>query len=153
MSAGFRAIQWNHYKIGYDIALLVLVVAYIAAFIYLSPMAWPAGLAVDPQIVRMRAFGTCAFLMLTMILCIGPLSRLDRRFLPLLYNRRHFGVLTCGVALLHAWNVLDWYHAHGILPPLVSVLALRSWTGMCSKSGSVGLVHGLGRTRLPSTIP
>ena len=42
----------------------------------------------------MRAFGSCAFLMLTLILCIGPLARLDARFLPLLYNRRHFGVLT-----------------------------------------------------------
>ena len=31
---------------------------------------------------------------LTIILSFGPLARLDRRFLPLLYNRRHFGVLT-----------------------------------------------------------
>ena len=37
-----------------------------------------------------RAFGACAFVMLTVILAIGPLARLDRRFLPLLYNRRHF---------------------------------------------------------------
>ena len=29
---------------------------------------------------------------------IGPLARLNRRFLPLLHNRRHFGVLTFFVA-------------------------------------------------------
>jgi hypothetical protein len=39
--------------------------------------------------------------MLTIILSIGPLCRLDRRFLPLLYNRRHFGVLKAlGLAAL-----------------------------------------------------
>ncbi len=40
--------------------------------------------------------------MLTVILCIGPLARLDARFRPLLYNRRHFGVLTFVVATVHA---------------------------------------------------
>ena len=30
--------------------------------------------------------GTAALLLLHVILCIGPLCRLDRRFLPLLYN-------------------------------------------------------------------
>ena len=50
----------------------------------------------------MKAYGTCAFLLLSMALCIGPLARLDRRFLPLLYNRRHLGVLTCAVAAGHA---------------------------------------------------
>jgi nitrite reductase/ring-hydroxylating ferredoxin subunit len=47
--------------------------------------------------------------MLTFILCIGPLARLDRRFLPLLYNRRHFGVLTCIIAFIHATYVVNWY--------------------------------------------
>ena len=70
----------------------------------------------------MRAFGSCAFLMLTLILCIGPLARIDPRFLPLLYNRRHFGVITCGVALVHAKAVLDWYHTHGAISPLLSLL-------------------------------
>ena len=34
-----------------------------------------------------------------MILSIGPLARLDRRFLPLLYNRRHLGVTMFVLAL------------------------------------------------------
>ena len=86
MSAGFRAVQWTRTKLVYDGILLGGVVLYIGA--YLTLMYWldpPKDLpaAID---LRIRAFGTCAFFMLTMILSIGPLTRLDRRFLPLLYN-------------------------------------------------------------------
>jgi nitrite reductase/ring-hydroxylating ferredoxin subunit/DMSO/TMAO reductase YedYZ heme-binding membrane subunit len=68
--------------------------------------------------VCIRAFGSATFLMLTAILSIGPLTRLDRCFLPLLYNRRHFGVLTFCVALTHIWFMIEWYLAQGALPSL-----------------------------------
>lgn len=38
-------------------------------------------------------------MMLTVILCIDPLARLDDRFRPLLYSRRHFGVMMAFVTL------------------------------------------------------
>jgi len=41
------------------------------------------------ETLLIRGFGTARLLLLHVILCIGPLCRLDRRFLPLLYNRRH----------------------------------------------------------------
>ena len=69
-----------------------------------------------------RATGTCAFLMLTVILSIGPLARLDRRFLHLLYNRRHFGVLTFLVAVAHVTLMLDWYAVQNALPNLAAEL-------------------------------
>ena len=72
--------------------------------------------------MRIRAFGTCAFFMLTIILSIGPLARLDRRFLPLLYNRRHFGVLTFFVALLHASFMVEWFAVQNALPSLYDEL-------------------------------
>src|SRR5262245_64269603 len=72
--------------------------------------------------IRIRAFGTCAVLMLTIILSIGPLARLDRRFLPLLYNRRHFGVLTFLVALLHASFMVEWFAVQNALPDLYAEL-------------------------------
>jgi len=95
MSAGFRAVQWNQAKLVYDSILLASVALYISSYLTLvywldPPKDLPA--AID---LRIRAFGTCAFFMLTIILSIGPLARLDRRFLPLLYNRRHFGVTRC----------------------------------------------------------
>jgi nitrite reductase/ring-hydroxylating ferredoxin subunit/DMSO/TMAO reductase YedYZ heme-binding membrane subunit len=80
----------------------------------------------------MRAFGTCAFIMLTLILCIGPLARLDRRFLPLLYNRRHLGVATFALGLLHAGLGLAFYHGFGRVSPLVSILTSSAEYGSAS---------------------
>ena len=122
MSAGFRAVQWNRAKLVYDGILLAGVVLYIGAYLTLvywldPPKDQPA--AID---LRIHAFGTCAFFMLTMILSIGPLTRFDRRFLPLLYNRRHFGVLTFFVVLLHASFMVEWYAVQDALPSLYDEL-------------------------------
>jgi nitrite reductase/ring-hydroxylating ferredoxin subunit/DMSO/TMAO reductase YedYZ heme-binding membrane subunit len=122
MSAGFRAVQWNRAKVVYDGILLAGVALYIGAYLTLAywldpPKDLPA--AID---LRIRAFGTCAFFMLTIILSIGPLARLDRRLLPLLYNRRHFGVLTFFVALLHASFMVEWFAVQGALPSLYDEL-------------------------------
>lgn len=70
-----------------------------------------------------RAFGSAAFILLHVILSIGPLCRLDRRFLPLLYNRRHMGVTMCLLALYHSRLVLGWYHDFGNTEPIVSLFA------------------------------
>jgi DMSO/TMAO reductase YedYZ heme-binding membrane subunit len=122
MSVGFRAVQWNKSKIVYDVILMTAVALLIGVFLLIAyridpPKDLPA--AID---LRIRAFGSCAFLMLTMILSIGPLARLDRRFLPLLYNRRHFGVLTFVIASLHVWFMLEWYAVQGTLPNLLTEL-------------------------------
>ena len=58
--------------------------------------------------------------MLTIVLTIGPLARLSPRFLPLLYNRRHFGVLTFLVALVHAYSVVDWFAVQGAMGDLMT---------------------------------
>jgi nitrite reductase/ring-hydroxylating ferredoxin subunit/DMSO/TMAO reductase YedYZ heme-binding membrane subunit len=123
MSVGFRAVQWNPHKRIYDLALLAGIALYLACFLALAPRLLPSDHPVTWEILRTRALGSCGLLMLTIILAIGPLARLDRRFLPLLYNRRHFGVATCLVGLAHAWSAIDWYHGIGKLPPLVSVLS------------------------------
>lgn len=107
MSAHYVTVQWNRPKIVYDVVLVGAVAAYVFTFPVLSRMAQPR---ITADIVQMRAYGSAAFLMLTFILSIGPLARLDRRFNPLLYNRRHFGVLMCGVALTHWWSVAKYYY-------------------------------------------
>jgi DMSO/TMAO reductase YedYZ heme-binding membrane subunit/nitrite reductase/ring-hydroxylating ferredoxin subunit len=122
MSVGFRAVQWNRQKLVYDAFLIAAVALYLAGYLIVAtwldpPKDQPA--AID---LRIRAFGSCAFLMLTVILAIGPLARLDRRFLPLLYNRRHFGVLTFLVALTHVWFMLEWYAVQDALPNLYAEL-------------------------------
>ena len=45
--------------------------------------------AITIETTLIHAFGILAFVLLHVILVIGPLTRLDRRFLPLLYNSRH----------------------------------------------------------------
>jgi nitrite reductase/ring-hydroxylating ferredoxin subunit/DMSO/TMAO reductase YedYZ heme-binding membrane subunit len=122
MSVGYKAVQWSREKLIYDGVLLTAVILYIATFIGISyrlepPKDLPA--AID---VRIRAFGTCAFFMLTIILSIGPLARINPWFHKLLSNRRHFGVLTFAVALLHAWFMIEWYDAQGTLPNLLAEL-------------------------------
>jgi nitrite reductase/ring-hydroxylating ferredoxin subunit/DMSO/TMAO reductase YedYZ heme-binding membrane subunit len=129
MSIAFRAVQWNRNKLVYDAIVLAGITLYIATFLAAPAWLGPARHPVTWEILRIRAFGSCAFLMLTIILSIGPLARLDRRFLPFLYNRRHFGVMLFCVASLHAWFVLDWYHSEGRLPALVSVLVANRHYG------------------------
>jgi nitrite reductase/ring-hydroxylating ferredoxin subunit/DMSO/TMAO reductase YedYZ heme-binding membrane subunit len=126
MSAGFQAVQWNRGKLGYDAILLLGVAIYITGFLLIVHSINPPKdilVAIDQ---RIRAFGTCAFVMLTIILSIGPLARLDRRFLPLLYNRRHFGVLTFLVALTHVFFMLEWFAAQHALPNLYGELTTFS---------------------------
>jgi len=125
MSAGFQAVQWNATKLRYDAILLGLVALYLAGFIGMSAaLSWPADRAAWIDL-RLKAFGTCAFLMLSAVLAIGPLARLDARFLPLLYNRRHLGVATFFIALLHAGFMVEWY----LLESEITNLAgeLTSW--------------------------
>ncbi|HXW26832.1 MAG TPA: Rieske 2Fe-2S domain-containing protein [Xanthobacteraceae bacterium] len=126
MSVGFRAVQWNRAKFVYDGILIAGVALYIGAFIAISAWIDPPEELPDWIDLRLRAFGTCAFLMLTIILSIGPLTRLDRRFLPLLYNRRHFGVLTFLVAVVHAWSMVEWFAVQNALPDLVTELTTAS---------------------------
>lgn len=120
MSIGFRAVQWNRNKLVYDGILIAGVAIFMAAFVLTarhlhSPKNQPENID-----IWIRAYGTCAFLMLTIILSIGPLARLDRRFLPLLYNRRHFGVLTFLMAAMHASLMVAWFMALDAMPNLVA---------------------------------
>ena len=123
MSVEYKAIGWNPQKIAYDSVLATLCVAYIGAFAGLGGVLFPTATA---ETLIIRALGTLALLMLHIILAIGPLCRLDRRFLPLLYNRRHLGVAMFIVALGHAGFSIFQFHALGDVNPFVSLLGANS---------------------------
>jgi nitrite reductase/ring-hydroxylating ferredoxin subunit/DMSO/TMAO reductase YedYZ heme-binding membrane subunit len=125
MSVGFQAVQWNRAKLVYDAILLAAVAIFIGGFMVIAWQLHPPKNMADAIDIRIRAFGSCAFVMLTVILAIGPLARLDHRFLPLLYNRRHFGVLTFVIASLHVYSMLEWYAVQGNLPNLL--VELTTW--------------------------
>src|SRR5258707_5347082 len=118
MGVEYIAVQWNRQKRIYDLVLVGGVGAYLILFAVLSKVLFPL---ITDEILLMRAFGSAAFLLLHIILCIGPLCRLDKRFLPLLYNRRHAGVTMFLSALVHALLVVLTYHAGGNVNPIVSI--------------------------------
>jgi sulfoxide reductase heme-binding subunit YedZ len=130
MALGYRAVLWNRQKLLYDGFLLAGVGLYLVVFLTLTPRLDPNA---EPTNLRIRAFGSLAFVLLHVVLSVGPLCRLDPRFLPLLYNRRHMGVLTCLLALLHARNALTWYHDYGNLEPAVSLLVSNTRFGSLSE--------------------
>lgn len=121
MSHGYVPVNWNRRKQIYDACVWIGIALYLAVFIGVSNALYRGADAISPLILMMRAFSTCAFLMLTVILSIGPLARIDRRFLPLLYNRRHLGVSLLVIALLHAAAAVYWYHGFGVVNPIVSI--------------------------------
>ena len=126
MSVKYIPVQWNLTKWVYDSAMLVGVGLFLWVFINITPDVLNHDRAINPQIHNARAFGACTFVMLTVILCIGPLARLDARFLPLLYNRRHFGVMTSLVALTHAYFILNWYFAFSRTDKFVGAIAANT---------------------------
>lgn len=118
MSAGFVAVTWNRRKVVYDLIVLAGMALFIGVHMAITAAGHPPKTYLDWIDLRIKAFGACAFAMLTIILCIGPLARLDARFLPLLYNRRHFGVLMFLTALAHALSMVEWYVAQDALANL-----------------------------------
>ena len=122
MSVRYVPVGWSPTKLVYDACLLAGVVGYLAVYLNLTVVVQPAIGPPDGGSLAIKAFGSCALLLLGAVLAIGPLARLDRRFLPLLYNRRHFGIITCAVAAGHAWYVLDWYFAFAATPALEGLL-------------------------------
>jgi len=118
MSVQYQAVGWNRQKRIYDIILLATVLAYLAVFVGIGSLVHSQATI---ETLLIRAFGTAALLLLHVVLSIGPLCRLNPRFLPLLYNRRHLGVTTFLLGMAHGTFALVQFHALGNVNPLVSL--------------------------------
>ena len=118
MSHDFVPVQWNRQKYIYDGVLLAAVFIFLATFIVSGSNAKSGNM----MILMIRSFGACAIVLLHIVLAIGPLARLSDRFKPLLYNRRHFGVITALIGLVHAGLALMMYHGMGVINPIASAL-------------------------------
>ena len=119
MSTTYRAVAWNPQKRRYDLIAAGIIAAFLAVVLGVQATLRPE-LTIETLLIR--TLGAAAFTLLHVILCIGPLARLDRRFLPLLYNRRHLGVMMFTLALAHGTFSIVQFHSAGTLNPLVSVL-------------------------------
>ena len=118
MSANYTSILWNKQKKKYDKILCAGILMAIISFAVFQ-------LIVDPDItvvtLIIRATALTAIILLHIILAIGPLCRIDIRFLPLLYNRRHLGVSMFLMALVHSTICIIQFHALGDTNPITSI--------------------------------
>ena len=102
----------------YDLILSGFVISFLSLFTMIT-------LIVNPEVTQetliIRSTSTLAFFLLHVILCIGPLARLNPVFLPLLYNRRHLGVCMFFIGAIHGIFSIIQFHALGNLNPILSV--------------------------------
>ena len=126
MGVQYTSVQWNRQKKFYDFTLVGGVAAFLVVFAMLTKILFPF---ITDEILIIRTFGAAAFFLLHVILCIGPLCRLNPKFLPLLYNRRHAGVTMFLLALIHAVLVVATYHAGSDTNPILSIFVSSPLTG------------------------
>jgi DMSO/TMAO reductase YedYZ heme-binding membrane subunit len=119
MSVQYVAVGWNRQKRIYDSTLAGLIALYLAVFAAGGSLLHPQATI---ETLLIRGLGTLALLLLHVILAIGPLCRLDKRFLPLLYNRRHLGVTMFFVALAHGVLAIVQFHGYANVNPIISLL-------------------------------
>ena len=73
MSLQYAAVSWNRQKKVYDVTLVLLLSLYIGLFVGVGAWRNPNATA---ETLLIRGLGTAAFLLLNVVLCIGPLARL-----------------------------------------------------------------------------
>ncbi|MEM7682898.1 MAG: ferric reductase-like transmembrane domain-containing protein [Planctomycetota bacterium] len=131
MTAAYKAVQWNAHKRTYDLILVGALALFLIGFVAVGSVVNAGDNAVSPEILLIRALGVAAIALLHLTLAIGPLARLDKRFTPLLYNRRHMGVTLFLLAFGHAALSNVWYHGFGTLDPITSIFAnSRDYTSL-----------------------
>lgn len=120
MSVSYKAVGWNAFKKRYDLILSGAIVLFLATFVGVGLALFPV---ITFEILLLKAFAAAGIVLLHFILMIGPMARLDKRWLPLLYNRRHLGVSMFLLGLIHAALAVLTYHAGGEANPIVSIFA------------------------------
>src|SRR6186713_3612422 len=118
MSASYSAVGWNRQKKIYDGLIAGFCIGYLALFISLTLIFNEQATF---ETILIRSTSTLAVLLLHVILAIGPLCRLNKKFLPLLYNRRHLGVAMFCIAAVHGVFSTLQFHTLGNVNPFVSL--------------------------------
>jgi nitrite reductase/ring-hydroxylating ferredoxin subunit/DMSO/TMAO reductase YedYZ heme-binding membrane subunit len=118
MGLDYQLVLWNRHKKTYDKIIALGMLLYIVLFAVVT-IIFNANTSIETLVIR--AFGSLALVMLHIILAIGPLSRLNSKFLPVLYNRRHLGVSMFIAALIHGGFSIFQFHALGNVNPFYSL--------------------------------
>lgn len=99
-------------------ALLAILVSFLILFFGLHAVWYPQATF---ETVFIRAFGWLALLLLHVILIVGPLARLNPKFLIILYNRRHLGVTMFLMGAIHGVFSIMNFHSLSDTHPIRSV--------------------------------
>ena len=118
MGLDYQLVLWNKHKKTYDKIVAISMLLYIVLFAVIT-VVFNSETSIETLVIR--AFGSLANVMLHIILAIGPLSRLNSKFLPILYNRRHLGVSMFIAALIHGGFSIFQFHALGDVNPFYSL--------------------------------
>jgi len=110
MGVNYQTVLWNKNKKKYDRYIFISIFLYVLVFSIFT-LVFYTETSIETLIIR--CFGTLALALLHIILVIGPLCRLNKNFLPLLYNRRHLGVTMFFAALIHGGFSLFQFHGLG----------------------------------------
>jgi methionine sulfoxide reductase heme-binding subunit len=126
MGISYQAVGWNRQKKIYDWLMTGFCLLYLLFFCVLTLLFNP-DVTFETGLIRSSA--TLALLLLHIILSIGPLCRINPKFLPLLYNRRHVGVTMFLVASVHAVFGILQFHSLGNTNPLISLFTSNTRYG------------------------
>ncbi len=118
MGLDYKLVIWNKHKKVYDKIIAGSMLLYSILFAVVT-LVFNSETSIETLVIR--AFGSLAIVMLHVILVIGPLARLNTRFLPILYNRRHLGVSMFIAAFIHGGFSLFQFHALGDVNPIYSL--------------------------------
>ncbi len=129
MSASYTAVGWNRQKKIYDWLIAGFCFSYLLLFISLT-LVFNSEATFETLLIRSTS--TLAILLLHVILAIGPLCRLNRKFLPLLYNRRHLGVTMFCFSAIHGVFSIIQFHALSNNNPVVSLFTSNTNYGSFS---------------------
>lgn len=129
MSVSYQAVGWNAFKKRYDLLLVAGIVMFLAVFVGVGMKLFPK---ITLEILLIRAFAVAAICLLHFILVIGPMARIDKRWIPLLYNRRHLGVSMFLLALIHSVLAILTYHFGGNANMFVSIFTADAGVTMGS---------------------
>ena len=118
MGLDYQLVLWNKHKKTYDKIVVLCMLLYIVLFAGIT-IIFNSETSIETLVIR--SFGSLAIVMLHIILVIGPLSRLNSKFLPILYNRRHLGISMFVAALIHGGFSIFQFHALGDVNPFYSL--------------------------------
>ena len=118
MSASYTAVGWNRQKKIYDWLIAGFCISYLVLFIVLTLLF---NEQVTFETLLIRSTSTLGCFIVACYIGIGPLCRLNKKFLPLLYNRRHLGVTMFTLALIHGVFGIFQFHALSNTNPIVSL--------------------------------